>query len=330
MYNNECISGMTEVIRDYNLRGGKRIRPAYVIEGYKAVGGTDTDEIYNASLAAEILEGYLLVHDDIMDKDDLRRGGPTVHRIYREYYQKNINENLANATHFGNSMAIIIGDILETMAIDAIANTKFDPTLKAKAIRRYSQVVRYTGYGQALDMLLENMPVEKVKKEDILMVHKLKTSIYTMEGPLHTGGILGGATDEQLKSYTDYAIPLGQAFQIHDDLLGMFGDEKKLGKPATSDLKEGKRTFLIVKALENGTEEQKQKIKQCLGNPNVTIQEVEEIRDIIKTTGSFDYSKNLANELAEQARTAIRNADITTEGKEYMIGIADYMVNREY
>ncbi len=326
----EYVKELAERIKDYNLRGGKRIRPAFVVEGYKAVGGKDLDAIYDAALAAETMEGFLLIHDDVMDRDEVRRGGRTVHSIYRDWYLERIDSSLEEAEHFGNSIAVNAGDIVFTLGYELLATARFDPALKVKAIKRYSTIARYTGYGQVLDLIIEKLPVEQVTEKHVMTVHKFKTSLYTVTGPLQIGVILAGGNEDQLKVMEEYGENVGIAFQVFDDILGMFGDEKKLGKPADSDLKEGKRTLLILKAFERADDEQKQKIKNALGNRNLTPEQLEEVRNIIKETGALDYSKQLCLELVEKGKKALDKADLDPDSKDFLVGIADYMVNREY
>ncbi len=324
---NAYANEMMGILKEFNLRGGKRLRPAFVVEGYRCVGGTDMDSIYYASLASEIMEGYLLVHDDVMDLDDVRRGGKSVHCTYREYHKKNFSGE--GAQHFGESMAIIGGDVLETLGIDVLATSNFPDALKVKAMQKYATIVRYTGYGQLLDVLSEELPIDRVTEDHVLTIHKMKTSMYTIEGPLQMGAMLAGAGDAELKMFSDYGVPLGQAFQLQDDMLGLFGKEEKLGKPVDSDLKEGKRTILILKALESANDNERKDVMSALGNESVTPEQVEIVRDIVRSTGSYDYSKQLAAKLAEQARVAVAESTFVDEGKGYLLGIADFLINRE-
>ena len=326
----EYITELSKHINEYNLRGGKRIRPAFVVEGYRAVGGEDIDAIYDAALAVETMEGFLLIHDDMMDRDDLRRGGKTVHSIYREWFKKEFNGNDKEAEHFGDSMAIDAGDIVETFGPELIATSNFPAERRVEAIKKYAVITRYTGYGQALDLIVEKLPVEKVTEKHVLTVHKFKTSLYTITGPLQIGVILAGGSKEQQGIMEQYGENVGIAFQIQDDILGIYADEKKLGKPVGSDLKEGKRTLLILKALEKGTPEQQEKLKSFLGKQDITPEDVKEAQKIIEETGSLAYSKQLAIDYAKKGIQAIENADFNQEAKEYMLGIADYLINREF
>ena len=325
----EYVKELSEIIKEFNLRGGKRLRPSFIVEGYKCVGGTDIEAIYDASLAIETMEGFLLIHDDVMDQDDLRRGGKTVHKIYREWYKNKLGGPEEKAVHFGNNIAINAGDIVETFGPEIIANSSFPDELKIKAIKEYTKLSRYTGYGQVLDIIVGQLPLDNVTEQQVLTVHTFKTALYSVIGPLQIGAVLGGANQEQIDLMEKFGKPLGVAFQIQDDLLGMFGDEQKLGKAADSDIKEGKRTLLTLKAYQNGTQEQKEKIMKVLGNREATKEEIQELRNIVKETGSYDYSKEKAINLVKEAKEAINNSNFTQEGKNYLLGIADYLINRE-
>lgn len=319
---------MVEFLEDYTLRSGKRIRPACVIAGYKGVGGKKHKEIVSASLSIEALQSYLLVHDDIMDEDPLRRGGPSLHKMYEDYHRKELNGK--KHKKFGESMGIIAGDLANSFAIDQLTKSDFDSETKLKALKKFEQIHRYTGFGQALDAISENKAVDKIVEDDVLTVHRLKTAHYTIAGPLELGAVLGNGTEEQKKVLRDYGMNVGKGFQVYDDMLGLFGEKEKLGKPVDSDLKEGKRTILILKALEKGNEEQRQKIKNALGNPDITREDIEEVRKIVKETGSYEYSRKLTIDLVKKGKNIIKNTDkIDPEIVEFLLGIADYIITRE-
>ncbi len=310
-------------IKEFNLRGGKRIRPALVIEGYKCLKGDNLDEVKKASLSIELAEAYLLIHDDVIDNDDFRRGKPSFHKVFESKMA-----GKPFASKYGESMAIVGGDICALFCTDAILNTNFPLDIKLKTVSLYNKIIRVVGYGQQLDIHYGYS--QDATEKNILNVFRMKTAAYTIEGPLQLGVSLAGGTEEQISKMSEYGVPVGQAFQIQDDILGMFGDEKKLGKPADSDLKEGKRTLLILKALEQADENQKKMLLGALGNPNITDDIVEEVRDIIKETGSLEYSKKLAVDLANKGKQAIIDSDFREEGKDFLIGIADYLINRDF
>ncbi|MBD3314100.1 polyprenyl synthetase family protein [Candidatus Woesearchaeota archaeon] len=306
-------------LKDFNLRGGKRIRPALMIHGYKCFSDADDKkdkDLIRFSLAAELMEGFFLIHDDVLDQDELRRGGPTFHAIYRERF---------NDSHFGEGVAIVAGDMQNSLANEIIAEAG-----SVELLKQYHKTALRTEYGWLIESMLTKKPIDEVTEEDVMKVNMYKTSAYTIEGPLIMGATLAGAGEKNIKILSDFAIPLGQAFQIQDDILGMFGDEKKLGKPVGSDIREGKVTLLIVKALEKASEEDKKELLSALGKKDITIEEIERLRKIINDCSSLDYSKRMAEEMIEKAKKALENADFRKEGKDFLEGIADFLINREY
>lgn len=316
---------LVESLKEFSLRGGKRIRPILAMFGYKAITGSNSDAMLQAALAVELMESFLLIHDDILDQDDFRRGYYSMHKVY-ELKAKKLYPN-SNAAHFGNSMAIMAGDILAMFGSECIVRSSFPQELKIKALDKFNRVIINTAFGEVMDVVSELKP--HVCEQDIVRVNELKTAIYTIEGPLHIGAMLAGASQKQLETLTKYAIPLGQAYQIHDDILGMFGDEKKLGKPVGSDLKEGKKTILILKALQFGKERQVEAIMRALGNKAITKDQIDEIRNIIIETGALDYCRNLVKELSQKAKAHIMQSDFHPEGSSFLIAISDYMTQRD-
>lgn len=311
-------------LREFNLRDAKRIRPIFLVFGYRCLRSPkDESDIIKAALAAELMESFLLVHDDIIDNDDIRRKKPTLHKVYGESSKKYRTDH----AHFGKSMAIIGGDILAILGSEILLSTNFKDSLKLRAIEKFNRVVINTGFGEMLDVISE--VDNKISEKDISRIHELKTAKYTIEGPLHIGAILAGAKKHHLNTLSKYAIPLGKAFQIQDDILGVFGDEKKTGKPVGSDIKEGKKTLLILKALENSNLKDRMRIKHALGSRNLKKQQLSQVRNIIKDSGSLQYSRDLAKKLAEKAKSAISRSSLKKEGREFLIDIADYIINRE-
>jgi geranylgeranyl diphosphate synthase, type I len=320
-----------EQIRSFTMRGGKRIRPLLVILGYKACGGKNDKAIADAALAVELMESFLLIHDDIIDQDAFRRGGPAMHKAFESKFEGHKTEAAKTvAAHYGISAAIICGDIVSIMGSEALISSDFPLREKLKAVEKFNKVVTSTCYGQMLDLDSEaEQDIRKISAEDVLAIHKMKTAVYTAEGPLHIGALLAGAGEKQLKALSDYAIPLGIAFQIQDDILGMFGDEKKTGKPVGSDLNEGKKTLLILKALEKAGKKERCIILGCLGNRQTSLEQIEDIRKIIVSTGSLEYSKSLAAKFAAECKEAIQKQGLDKDTTSVLAGLADYIVNRE-
>ncbi len=313
-----------DVIQEYTLRGGKRIRAILMVVGYKMYGGTDERAIIRAASSLELIQSYFLIHDDIMDESELRRGKKTVHLIYEDKHLK--NGFGGNPRRFGENMAIIAGDLANVYAYEIFVSSPFPEPLKLRALQKLNEIIEYTGYGQIIDVYSSEL--NDFSEDDLLLLHTYKTAKYTIEGPLKLGAILAGASGEGLEKY---AVPVGVAFQLQDDILGLFGDEKKLGKPVTSDLAEGKKTLLILKALEKVTEEEKRTILEALGNPAVTMEQLNAVRDIVMKTGALEYTKALAEKLVKDGVAALKELEVRDESmKEILFWLADYLINRTY
>jgi len=322
--------GAVKNIRDMVLAGGKRVRAGFMYWGYRAArneaGDRDwREKIIEASMSIELTHIFLLIHDDIIDRDDFRHGISTIHKKYerlaKRFYRK------VDSGHFGDSMAIVVGDMAAAFGNDIIFNSRFAPERKQKALSKLQEIVTNTVSGEILDVMLEAKG--KATEKEILEVHRNKTAKYTVEGPLHLGALLAGASEKQLEVLSDYAIPVGIAFQIQDDILGAFGDEKKLGKPVCSDLREGKQTLLIVKVREFGDRSERKIIGNLLGEKDISQKEVELFRNVVRKTGSLGYSQDLAKKYAEKGKAAIEKSRFDKEVVEFLVGIADYIVSRE-
>jgi geranylgeranyl diphosphate synthase type I len=306
---------------EFVMRGGKRIRPALVYYGYLAGGGRNEKAILDASICVELIHNYLLAHDDIIDRDELRRGKPTIHKHYQNFYRK-----LENGEHFGNSAGILIGDLLCNFGYESLTNAKFSETLKNRALARLNQMLAEVIFGEMLDVFLG---IRKLLKEkDILKILKYKTAKYTIEGPLHIGAILAGSNKKTLRILSQYNIPLGVAFQIQDDILGIFGEVKATGKAVGADVREGKQTLLIFRAMQQASERQRKIIKQTLGNNKASAEDIQKIKEIVINTGSLEYCQKMAELLVRRSKKVIEKSSFALGVKEFLIGIADYIIKR--
>ena len=312
--------------KEYTLRGGKRLRPIFCILGYKCLSDHNLEAIIAASISLELMQSSLLVHDDIMDEDELRRGKRTFHIVCKDLCERQFGKN--KSRRFGENIAIVAGDLLEAYGEEVLAKSSFKSDYVKKALATYAEIVKNVGYGQILDITAERKG--SFTEDDILTIHKLKTASYTIEGPLHIGALLAGADEADLQILSAYGIPLGLAFQIQDDILGLFGSEEKMGKPVGSDVREGKKTLLILHALERCTEDEKELLTKALGNERVTVEEIDTVRAIVRRTGSFEYSKKLVAEMTDKAVQAIKISDFRAEAKDSLINIADFIGDREY
>ncbi len=315
---------VVEDIYRFAKAGGKRVRPTLVVAGYLGAGGEEVSKAVKASIAYELLHVYLLIHDDVMDRDELRRGQPTVWKSFMDHY---VNGPVSR--HEAEALAMLAGDLAETYATEALIRAGFDAETAVWAVKEIHEIAERTGYGQVLDMSLEIQPIENVREEDVMRVYLLKTAKYSVEGPLRLGAKLAGAEEDILKAYRDFAIPVGIVYQIQDDIIGVFGDEKKTGKPVGSDIREGKRTLLIVKAYENATESQRKIIRAVLGRESATPEEIDMVKEIIVETGSLDYSREMMERLVREGIDAIQKSKVRDDIKEFLTEMAEYFVKRE-
>lgn len=318
---------LMEHIADITMRGGKRIRAAILYYSYLAHGGKNKSKALKAALSMELMQTYLLIHDDIIDNDSIRRGGPTIHKVYEKISQDRYPEE-NNGKRFGISAAILAGDMACALSNQLIAKSGFDLKDTARAIDELNNTYTQEVFGEFLDSLSELR--DDIKQKDVILTHRLKTVPYTFDGPVKIGAILAGRSDKEIKNLENYTIPLGIAFQIQDDILGMFGSEEKLGKPVTSDLREGKKTLLILDCLDKATKNQKNIIKSHLGNRSVNVSGLELVRGVIKDTLALKKSISLANKYVKEATEGLEKLRLSKEGKNFLLGIADYMVKREY
>lgn len=315
-------------IKEHNLRPAKRLRASFVYYGYKLLGGKNEKDILKATMSIELVHTALLMHDDFMDQDDTRRGLPTTHEYYKKYHSS--KKFRFDPVHYGESMAVDAGDAALCMGFKILGQSNFPSTEKLTALNRLLTGITNTAYGQAFDITLEGKG--KATEKDITDLHLAKTAIYTYKNPLHIGAILADAKDKDLELINKYAIPGGVAFQLQDDILGLFGNPEKTGKPAHSDLRQGKMTLLIIKALELGNKKEQKIIKEIWGKRGLNESHANEVRKIVIDTGSLEYSRKVSVKWAKKAQKAIplmKRRGWNKKAINFLDGIAQYMVERE-
>ncbi len=278
--------------------GGKKLRAFLVYLGYLLAKDLEPKrvpkEILPICLSVEILHSFFLIHDDVMDRSDTRRGMPTIHKKYSKGHDD----------HFGTSMAITLGDIASFESLDLVLSSKVDASLKLKIADLITKTSLNTGYGQALDVLGSKI---RLLEKEIMGIIDYKTVDYSVVMPLTVGGILGGATKPKFDAISEFGLYAGRAFQIQDDILGVFGDEKELGKSVISDMHEGKNTILIFKTRELASSSQRQILGRLWGNGAASVKDLETVRTIIKETGALAGCEAEKEKLANRAKvTAVR------------------------
>jgi geranylgeranyl diphosphate synthase type I len=244
------------------------------------------------------------------------------------YFEKFSRENFPekNSPHFGNSMAIIIGDTLAALGNKTILRSGFSEKLIIKTALRLQEIIALTVIGQVKDVHMEHLGNSSEK--EILKMYEYKTARYTMEGPLHLGMILGGGKKRELETISVYATSIGIAFQIQDDILGIFGTEEKLGKSISSDIEKGKQTILLARALSSGNIRQKKELRAILKKKRILQGDREKFRKIIVETGSLEYTKKLADNYIKKGKESLDKAKISQKTKEFLLNLADFITSR--
>lgn len=290
--------------------GGKRLRPVLTITSAEAVGGISLNTLESAA-AIEVLHTFTLIHDDIMDKDGFRRGTKTVHKTWDD------------------AMAIIAGDALFAKVFEGLTKNAKSQNLESEKIIQLFDTVSKASYricqGQALDIEFEKR--KKVRENEYLEMVEKKTGAL-IEASTKIGAILGGGSDKEIKALAEYGRLLGIAFQIHDDYLGICGEQEKVGKPIGSDIQEGKWTFLMVHSYEKASDEDRKTLLKILEKEKTQDEEIEKTMKILEKTKTLEFAKNKARKLVEKAKKELEILP-ESESKDFLLELADFSIKRE-
>ena len=307
-------------------RGGKRMRGALVLSTYQMLGGENQQLALAMARIIEMAHAYLLIIDDVCDRSATRRGGPAAHRQLAEYHRH--NQLHGDGEHFGESVAISAALAGLHTALADVGTLSTDDTTKLELLNNLNQNLIITTHGQLNDIF--NEATRAVDEAEVLQMLSWKTSYYSFASPLQCGAILAKADVAEQASLHDYAMHIGLAFQIADDILGTFGDELKSGKSTQDDIKEGKMTLLTSRALARANPVQKQTLLAAVGNAELTEQEWEVARGIIQDTGALDYAQKQAQNHARLAAEALDVAPKhwSRDGRDFLRGLATYVAQR--
>jgi geranylgeranyl diphosphate synthase type I len=315
-----------DALAEFTLRGGKRFRALLVLAGYHLATGKPPRPAIPAASAFEHFQTWMLVHDDIIDHSELRRGGPTLHRLFEREFSA--RQGLGSPEGYGAGIGITLGDLEEPFTVAALLEVPVAPARRMEAIREYVRMTRETAYGQALDIRNGSLPIAGVREADVLAVHRYKTAMYTVAAPLRIGALLGGARPGLLADLESVGIDYGVAFQLRDDILGTGFDAGGSGKSA-NDLSEGKRTLLVVRAWSAADDAGRSSLSLVLGNPAATPDQLDAARAVIRATGSLDYSEKKINALGSRAdRRVGRSRTLDAAGRALVREIGDRLVHR--
>ena len=312
-------------LEEFCLREGKRIRPLLLILsylGYKR-GAKNLKEIKKLASVLEIMHSMLLIQDDIIDRSLLRRGEKTIHILCQEHFSKHTNN-----INIGTDIALVLSDILFTNAIEIISNTKMNIRIKDEFLKIFAWTYELTAWGQILDSINSLPKKIDIQSSDPILISTLKTAHYTILSPMHLGFVLAGKKRrEEVNRIKKFSVPLGLAFQIRDDILGVFGTVKETGKPSDSDILEAKYTLLVQDTLKNLNKKDKEDFTQKFTNVKKTKTDIKSIRNYIKKSGALEISTNRLSELVDFSKDNLNQLNIKKEQKIIMSGFIDLIAN---
>lgn len=327
------------------LAGGKRFRALFCYWGWQAVAGVDDFDplaaedasadlpaIVLAASALEVFHAAALVHDDIMDNSDTRRGLPAAHRLFERLHRD--GSWAGNPGDFGQSAALLLGDLLlgwSDELFDRGTALLQQPSVGRAGRAEFNRMRTEVTAGQYLDILEENSWASHPDSTALARAHKVivyKSAKYSVEAPLAIGAALGGASVAQLAALRDFGLPLGVAYQLRDDLLGVFGDPDVTGKPAGDDLREGKRTVLIALAGARLPAHLRTIVDELLGDPDLDAQQVDMIRTVLRDCGAVAEVELIIDHNVELARKAIADAPIAGSARAQLLRLAETVTRR--
>lgn len=282
-----------------SVTGGKRIRPAFCYWGWRAAGQPDSDAMIRAAAAVELVHAAAIVHDDLIDGSPLRRGRPTAHE------------------ELGHALAILVGDLLIGWAGQLFHTSGLPRTFLGRAVPLWTTMGRELVAGECLEILRTGAAPDVARS---LTIVRFKTGSYTVERPLQIGAVLGGATPAKLDALAAYGRPLGEAFQLRDDLWGVFGDPSRTGKSFLDDLAGRKPTALLALTLAGAPEPDRLRLNDLLERP-LTSADAAEIREIMLRSGAPAGVRQMIDERAQLARAALRRGGLTSDAADALNGL---------
>lgn len=314
----EPVGPALAVLAQFVLSGGKRLRPAFCYWGWRGAGGADTDEIVAIAASVELLHTCALIHDDVMDGSQLRRGRPAVHGEFARLHAR--AEWAGDAESFGRSAAILLGDLCLIWSDELYCSAGMSPAALGRARSRYDQMRVEPVLGQYLDLADQAQGSSSLARARV--VARYKSAKYTVERPLQLGGSLAGGDEELLDGYSRFGLPLGEAFQLRDDVLGVFGDVSVTGKPVGDDLREGKRTALVLLSEENASAAQRAVLHRHFGDAHLDRNGIDAVRAVVVETGGLAAVEALIEQLTAQALDALALLPVDDETRAALSDLA--------
>ncbi|MCC5949199.1 MAG: polyprenyl synthetase family protein [Nitriliruptoraceae bacterium] len=319
-----ALGALTPSLRTF-LSDGKRIRPVLLLLGFRAAGGTRHQAVLGPALALELLHTCALLHDDVIDAAETRRGRPTVHRSFAASHRT--GGWRGDPTHYGEAVAILLGDLALIQADELFLEAEVPERTLLEAFRRFTVLREEVMAGQFLDL---QVSVDgQGGRERALTVATLKSGRYSVSRPLEIGAALAGADDTLIEALRATGDPLGRAFQIRDDLLGVFGHSELTGKSVASDLAEGKRTLLVAEALDRLDDAGRDRLLAGLGDPDLDEAGAAALRELIDGCGARDATEAYVDAAIAESRAALAALPIGAEARGELDAVAGYLGARE-
>jgi geranylgeranyl diphosphate synthase type I len=315
--------GVFETLRRFVLAGGKRLRPMFCYWGWRGAGRPDQPEIISAAAALELFHAFALIHDDIMDGSDRRRGQPSMHRLFADLHTRLAWRGDADA--YGRNAALLCGDLCAAWADQMLTECGLPADSVHRGYAVYATMRTEVIAGQYLDLV---SGVGDGSVASALTVIRMKAARYTVTRPLQIGAALAGAGEELQVAYAAFGDPLGDAFQLRDDVLGVFGDPAVTGKSVLDDLRAGKPTVMMALARERADRAQAARLRDLFGNPDLDPAGAEELRTIIIETGALDEIEQMIQIRAKAALAALAEAPVTGAAHEALTELAAMAVDR--
>lgn len=313
------------MLSEFALRPGKRLRGALVMVAYEMFGGSSHQTALDLAVAIELAQDYLLIVDDVMDRSDTRRGSPTVHRQYRELL-KRYNSSI-DSDHLGDMMGLSVGLLAQHLSSRLLSEIDDDPKRLVRAQQLFQENIIATAFGQMDDLM--NQASEQFSEADTRRMYVLKSGYYTFVNPLHLGAVMAGAGEKQLEPLRTFGEHAGLAFQLQDDLLGMFGDEAATGKSVMDDMHEGKMTLLVRHALQHADAKQLKQLRAVYGNEHATRQQHALVGDLLTQLGSREYVAQEAQKATQDALAVLKAQTAWDDrGRQCLSDLVEFVVRR--
>lgn len=325
--------GLDSIIKELEnvVPDGKKLRSLLMIMGYAMAGGKEEAKIIKAASSMDFLQYAMLIFDDVMDSAVYRHGKFTIHYKIKEWARKKFGLKIKEAGDYGRSSAELAGLFALECAHDVLSRSEFDPELKIKALLKLNEIIMATIAGQRKDLEMGiTLQAKEFSKKMILEMMEEKTGLYTIGLPTAIGVTFAGANEKLLEPIKNFSKYLGIAFQMRDDIIGIIGEEGKIGKSASSDITEGKRTIVILIAKERATWKQRRIIKKALGNKKASKENVEKARNVIIETGAIEECQRIVESLAALSQKELEKMEIEEKHKELLRELIDFLTKRDY